>query len=87
MKLNETEKLKLQYVNNVQTTTSYINHIQDSDNELAEKITQILNIIEKNPYLKVKENFHSKNGVTIAAVTDIALLNADKNNNLNQMDH
>ena len=44
MKLEETENIKLQFVNNIQTTTSQINHIHDSDTELAEKITQILNI-------------------------------------------
>ena len=32
MKLEETENLKLQYVINIQTTTSQINHIRDSDN-------------------------------------------------------
>ena len=31
MKLEETKKLKLQCANNVQTTTSHINNIQDSD--------------------------------------------------------
>ena len=44
MKLEETENLKLQYVNNIQTTTSQINHIHDSDSELSDKITEILNI-------------------------------------------
>ena len=38
MKLEETENLKLQNVNNIQTTTSKINHIHDSDTELSEKI-------------------------------------------------
>ena len=37
MKLEETENLKLQYVNNIQTTTSQINNINDSDTELSEK--------------------------------------------------
>ena len=31
VKLEETENLKLQYVNNIQTTTSQINNINDSD--------------------------------------------------------
>ena len=44
MKLEETEKLKLENVNNFQTTTSQINHIYDTDTELAEKIVQIVNI-------------------------------------------
>ena len=77
MKLEETEKLKQQYVNNTHTRTSYINNTQDSDNELAEKVTQILNIYEKNPNLKA--NLHSKNSVTIVAGRDIVLLIVDKN--------
>ena len=44
MKLEETENLKLHYVNNIQTTTSQINNINDSDTDLSEKITEILNI-------------------------------------------
>ena len=77
MKLEETEKLKQQYVNNTHTRTSHINNTQDSDNELAEKVTQILNIYEKNPNLKT--NLHSKNSVTIVAGRDIVLLIVDKN--------
>ena len=57
MKLEDTENLKLQYVNNIQTTTLQINNIDDSDSELAEKITQILNIYEKNPNFKGKPSF------------------------------
>ena len=57
MKLEETENLKLQYVNNIQTTTTQINNIQDSDTDLSEKITEILNIYEKNPYFKGKPLF------------------------------
>ena len=56
MKLEETENLKLQYVNNIQTTTSQINIIHDSDTELAKKI-QILNIYAQNPNFKVKPSF------------------------------
>ena len=52
--LDETENLKLQYVNNIQTTTSQINNIHDSGTELSEKITEILNIYEKNPNFKGK---------------------------------
>ena len=37
MKLEKAERLKLQYVNNLQTTTSLNNNIQYSDNKLAEK--------------------------------------------------
>ena len=59
MKLEETENLKLQYLNYIQTITSQINHIHDSDTELAEKITQILNIYRK--FRTLKANHHSKN--------------------------
>ena len=37
MKLEETENFKFKYLNNGQTTTSYINNNQKSDNTLAEK--------------------------------------------------
>ena len=57
MKLEETENLKLQYVNNMQTTTSQINNINDTDTELSEKITKILNFYEKNPNFKGKTSF------------------------------
>ena len=57
MKLEKTEKLKLQYVNNIQTTTLQIKDIHDFDTELAEKITQILNIYKKNPNFKGKPSF------------------------------
>ena len=49
MKLEETENLIQQYVNNIQTLTSQIINIHDSDTELDEKITQTINIYEKNP--------------------------------------
>ena len=78
MKLEETENLKLQYVNNIQTTTTQINNIHNSDTDLYKKITKILNIYEKNPNFEVKPSF-KKWCVTIAEDTDIALLNADKN--------
>ena len=35
MKLQETVNLKLQYVNNIQTTTTQIKIIQDSDTDLS----------------------------------------------------
>ena len=56
-KLEETKNLKLQYVNNIQTTTSQTNHIHDSDTEIAEKITQKLNIYEKYANFKGKPSF------------------------------
>ena len=49
MKFEETENLKLQYVNRIETNTTNINNIQESDTDLVEKITEILNIYEKHP--------------------------------------
>ena len=85
MKPEETENLKLQYVNNIQTTTSHINHIYDSDTELSEKITEILNIYEKNPKFKGKPSI--QNGAIIAEDTDTALPKADKNNKTIKTNH
>ena len=78
MKLEETENLKLQYVNRIETNATNINNIQDSDTDLVEKITEILNIYEKHQTLKA--NHLSKNGVIIADDTDIVFPNVDKNN-------
>ena len=85
MKLNETDNLKLQYVNNIQCTTSQMNNNYDSDTELAEKITQILTIYEKTQTLKA--NHHSKNGIIIAVDMNIALLNVDKKNKTIRTNH
>ena len=49
MKLEETKNIKLQFVNNIHTSTSQIYNIHDFDAELAEKNKQISNICEKNP--------------------------------------
>ena len=57
MKLKETKNLKLQYVNRIETNTTHINNIQGSDTDLIEKITEILNIYEKNPNFKGKPSF------------------------------
>ena len=57
MKLEETENLKLQYVNRIETNTTSINNIQESDTDLVEKITEILNIYEKHPNFKGKPSF------------------------------
>ena len=57
MKLEEAENLKLQYVNRIETNTTYINNIQGSDLDMIEKITEIVNIYEKNPNLKGKPFF------------------------------
>ena len=55
--LEGTENLKLQKVSNVQTTTSHINSINNSDTDLSEKFTKILNIYEINPNFKGKPSF------------------------------
>ena len=57
MKSEETENLKLQYVNHIETNTTHINNIRESDINLSEKITEILNIYEKNPNYKGKPSF------------------------------
>ena len=57
MKFEETENLKLQYVNRIETNTTHINNIQGSDTDLIEKITEIFNIYEKNPNFKGKPSF------------------------------
>ena len=77
MKLEETNNLKLPHVINIQTTTSHINNINDSDTGLSEKITEILNIYEKNPNFEGKPSF--KNGVNIVDDTDTKSLIADRN--------
>ena len=60
MKLKETENLKLQYVNRIETKTTHINNIQESDMDLSEKITEILNIYEKNPPKLQKQTIFQK---------------------------
>ena len=60
MKLEETENLKLQYVNRIETNTTHINNIQESDTYLIEKITEILNIYEKHPNFKGKPSFKKR---------------------------
>ena len=57
MKLEETENLKLQYVNRIETNSTHINNVQGSDTDLIEKITEILNIYEKHPMFKGKPSF------------------------------
>ena len=54
MKLEETENLKLHMLIG---STTHINNIQGSDTDLIEKITEILNIYEKNPNFKGKPSF------------------------------
>ena len=55
--LEKTENLKLQYVNRIETNTTHISNIQESDTDLVEKITEILNIYEKHPNFKGKPSF------------------------------
>ena len=57
MKLEETESLKLQNVNRIETITTQINNIHDSDADIIAEITEILNIYEKNPNNKDKPFF------------------------------
>ena len=57
MKLEEKENLKLQYVNRIETNTTHINNIQESDTDLVEKTTEILNIYEKHPNFIGKPSF------------------------------
>ena len=57
MKLEETENLKLQNVNRIETNTTHINNKQESDTDLIEKITEILNIYEKHPNCQGKSSF------------------------------
>ena len=57
VKLEETEYLKLQNVNTIQTTTTQKITIHDSDLDLSKKITEILNIYEKNPNFEGKPSF------------------------------
>ena len=80
MKLEETEILRLQYVNRIETNTTHINNIQESDTDLIEKITEILNIYEKHLNFKGKPSL--KNGVIIADDTDTVFPNVDKNNKI-----
>ena len=57
MKLEETKNPKLQYVNRIETNTTHINNVQESDTDLIEKITETLNIYERNPNFKGKLSF------------------------------
>ena len=81
MKLEETKKLKLSHKSNFHTTTSHINYVQDSGNELAEKITQILNNHGKITIF-FQANLQSKIAVIIGDM-DIVLLNVHKNSKTN----
>ena len=47
MNLEETENLKSRYVRNIKKNTSFTINIQESNKDLANKITQILKLYEK----------------------------------------
>ena len=85
MKLEETENLKLQCVNRIETNTTLINNIHDSEVDLTEKITETLNIYEKNLSFRSKPSF--KKWCEIAEGTVTALPNADKNHKLIKINH
>ena len=51
MKLEEREKVKLQYINNIQSTTSELNHIHYSDTELDEKNSSNINYLQEKSKL------------------------------------
>ena len=57
---NEISQNVIQILSNIQTATPQINNIHDSDTDLAEKITQILNIYAKNPNFKGKPSFKKR---------------------------
>ena len=60
MQLEETDNWKLYHVHSIQATTLHINTINDSDTELSENITEILNIYEENPSFKGKTSFKKR---------------------------
>ena len=57
MKLEETEILKLHYVNHIETNTTHVNNIQQPDIDLSEKITEILSIYKSNSNFKSEPSF------------------------------
>ena len=83
MKLEETENLKLQYVNKIETTSTNSNNIQESETDLVEKITEYSIFMKRTQTSKA--NHLSKNGVIIADDTDIVFPNVDKNSKIVKM--
>ena len=83
-KLEKTEKLEKQYLNNIQKTTSQINNIQHCDNDSAKKFTQTLNIYKKHDFYRKNLNQKKCNH---AVEMNKALPNADKNNKTKQINH
>ena len=52
MKIEETENLKLKNVSNIQTSTSQMNNLSNSDIELAVKLPKF---ISKEPKFQIKK--------------------------------
>ena len=77
IKLSETKILRKQYVLLIQTALLHINNKQVSENEQAEKITQIAIIYDRNPDFKEKRC--RKSEVVYIYDTDKSLSNVDKN--------
>ena len=86
MKLEETENLKLQFVNNIQTTTSQINNINESDTELSKKLLTFRTSTRKTQVLMKNQNHLSKKWGNYCRPY-IALLNEDKNNKITKINH
>ena len=81
MKLEETENLKLQYVNKIETTSTNINNIQEYQKQTSLKKSLKYSIFTKRTRT-LKANHLSKNGVIIADDTDIVFPNVDKNSKI-----
>ena len=79
MKLEETEILNLQYVNQIETKTTHISNIQESDVDLSEKTNEILNIYERNPKYKGKLSLKKWCNYCRRYGHSISELNVDKN--------
>ena len=54
MNIEKTESLLLKQVSIIPETNSYRNNIEDRDTQLAEKLTQLINIYKKNAIFKEK---------------------------------
>ena len=90
-KLIETEVLNLEFENNFQTRTSQINHIHDSDNELAEKNHLNIKYLRKESKFQRKKasfekwcNYCRRYGHSIAECRQKQLDNQNKPRNQNE---
>ena len=77
MKLEETENLKLQYVNRIETTPTNINKYRNQRQTSLKKSLKYSIFMKRTQTSKA--NHLSKNGVIIADDTDIVFPNVDKN--------